>query len=62
MSEPEMPETPFSSLQANAIEMHETMASMIEAGFTRQEAFTMLLTIVQSYILAQGPSAQGPSK
>lgn len=39
----EMPESPMSENQASMIDLHELLLDAMKAGFTREEAFTLVV-------------------
>lgn len=51
-NEEKMPDSPISELLGSAIQMHELMTSFVSAGFSVEQAFQLLQTIVQSQIMA----------
>ncbi len=60
MTNPEMPNNPVSQLLASAIQMHELMMSYVEAGFSPEQAFVLVQTIVQSSVMAHTMRPDGP--
>jgi hypothetical protein len=51
MSNPEMPDNPVSALLSSAIHMHELMMSYVEAGFSPEQAFAMIQTVLQASVM-----------
>ena len=43
---PQMPKDPFTAGSVGAAQMHEFMLTLIDAGFTRQEAFHVVSHLI----------------
>lgn len=57
MTDPQMPDSPVSSLLADAIGMYELTQTWVEAGFSPEQAFALLQTVINAQIL--GSSMRG---
>lgn len=59
-----MPDDPIGEILGSAIALHQTMMTWVEAGFSPEQAFGLLQTVVQAQIMADamrgGIGDQGP--
>lgn len=51
-----MPDDPFTEMALSAMHMHEFKISLVQAGFTDEEAMDVLKTTIQATIVASGGS------
>lgn len=47
-----MPEDPFTEMALSAMHMHEFKQSLVDAGFSDQEAMDVLKTTIQATIIS----------